>query len=423
MNIWLIKIGEPVPLRENHQRYLRTALIADHLAARGHQVLWWTSTFDHASKSQAFPADQSYRLKDNFEIRFLRTPGYKRHVSVARLRDHLRMEKKLAASMNASPPPDLILSSLPVPSLCFAAARYARAHHVPLIVDIRDLWPDIFWYSSPRPIRWLFSLAMFRMNRHTKEACRSASALVGINRDFVEWGTKKAHRGLSEDDKDFPLAYPRYAFPVPVLRKACAFWRSLGVEKREGVLIVSFIGLISKRTYLDPVLKAASILNEQNRGQFIFVLGGDGDDLPSLRKKYRHLSNVIFSGWINAEQIHTLLQISDIGLNRLWDREDFLKTINNKAIEYMSFGLPVLSSPNRGALHEFLIENGNGLTFEAGNVNQLIGRLHELKQKPSLMKSMALNSKSIYERKFVADTVYAQMARHIEEVARKYGHL
>lgn len=46
MNIWLIQIGEILPLEEKAKK-MRTALLADKLVERGYSVLWWTSAFDH----------------------------------------------------------------------------------------------------------------------------------------------------------------------------------------------------------------------------------------------------------------------------------------------------------------------------------------------------------------------------------------
>ena len=55
-----------------------------------------------------------------------------------------------------------------------------------------------------------------------------------------------------------------------------------------------------------------------------------------------------FPGWVDAAKIFVLMRRSAVGLDPLPDRYDFLATINNKAIEYMSAGLPVISSPDRG---------------------------------------------------------------------------
>jgi len=58
MKIWLVTIGEPVPVHEGvRDRLCRTGYFAHLLANHGHNVVWWTSTFDHFRKKHLFEAD------------------------------------------------------------------------------------------------------------------------------------------------------------------------------------------------------------------------------------------------------------------------------------------------------------------------------------------------------------------------------
>jgi hypothetical protein len=52
MRVWLITVGEPLPLDGPGERMLRTGILAAFLAARGHEVVWWSSSFDHVRKRQ-----------------------------------------------------------------------------------------------------------------------------------------------------------------------------------------------------------------------------------------------------------------------------------------------------------------------------------------------------------------------------------
>jgi glycosyltransferase involved in cell wall biosynthesis len=419
MNIWAIKIGETVPLINARQRCMRTALIAENLARRGHHVLWWTSSFDHARKYHIFAEDHFYRHKENFDIYLIKTPGYKKHISLARLWDHHIMAKRLSKLMQTVPVPDLIISAFPVPRICLAASRFSKTNNIPFVVDIRDLWPDLFWYQFPKTLRWLGKLLMHGMDKTTQEVCREASALIGITPAFVDWGLGKANRDKNEYDRDFPLAYPTNKVQENNIEKARIYWDSLGIEKRTGVFIICYIGTISKKAQIEPILKAASILNKTKPGGFKFVICGDGDDLRRLKRKYHDVPNVVFSGWINSDQIHYLMNISDIGLNNLPNRDDFLATVNNKAIEYMSAGLPVLSSPNQGFLHDLIQENNIGVTFDIKDENQLADSLVMLSEDSTRMKAMSFNSKKVFNEHFVAEEVYSQMAQHIEAIAQQ----
>lgn len=63
MNIWLVTIGEPLPIDEGNYRLLRVGILANLLVKKNHNVIWWTSTFNHIEKKTLFSRynDQSSR--------------------------------------------------------------------------------------------------------------------------------------------------------------------------------------------------------------------------------------------------------------------------------------------------------------------------------------------------------------------------
>src|SRR4051812_12454031 len=52
MRVWLVTVGEPMPEPGADHRLLRTGILSQELARRGHDVTWWASTFDHFSKKE-----------------------------------------------------------------------------------------------------------------------------------------------------------------------------------------------------------------------------------------------------------------------------------------------------------------------------------------------------------------------------------
>lgn len=54
MNIWLLQSSEPMPVVNKEQRLLRTGMMAEKLNKRGHNVIWFSNTFDHFHKKQLY---------------------------------------------------------------------------------------------------------------------------------------------------------------------------------------------------------------------------------------------------------------------------------------------------------------------------------------------------------------------------------
>jgi glycosyltransferase involved in cell wall biosynthesis len=102
----------------------------------------------------------------------------------------------------------------------------------------------------------------------------------------------------------------------------------------------------------------------------------------------------------------------------LLDRYDFLVHINNKAIEYMSAGLPIISCPKRGVLAELLAAERCGWSYDNGDVDGLLKLLASLA--PDELREFSANSARLFCDRFTAEKVYGEMSQYLEEIAKGY---
>src|SRR6516165_8982491 len=143
MRVWVVKTSEMLAEDGNHGRLLRSGMIAQLLDQRGHDVTWWMSTFDHAHRRQRAARDLVRPFGSRGTIRMLRSPGYRRTVSLRRLADHLIWGRRFARAVHALPAPDVILCAYPTIESAWVCTRFGRAKGRPVAVDLRDMWPDI----------------------------------------------------------------------------------------------------------------------------------------------------------------------------------------------------------------------------------------------------------------------------------------
>ena len=93
MKIWLLTIGEPVPFsEENRERLHGSGQFATFLSERGHDVTWWTSTFDHWKKIHYYDKDFKIIKNKQYTIRLLYGGGYRSNASVSRFLDHYKLQ-------------------------------------------------------------------------------------------------------------------------------------------------------------------------------------------------------------------------------------------------------------------------------------------------------------------------------------------
>lgn len=416
MRCWILTVGEPLPIDGSEERRLRSGILASMLADAGHDVTWWTSSFDHWRKTHLTDGHASVRVSPGLRLMLLWGRGYRRNISVERVRDHRDVAAAFERLAPLAPAPDVILASLPTLELSAAAARFAQARRIPVIVDVRDMWPDVMERSAPSWLRPVAPLALRGMRRLARQACRGASAITGHTQAFVDWGLRHANRSPSAWDRDFPFGYEsRRALGTDDLDRSRSFWNERGVHADADQLTVCFAGTVGHGFDFAPVLSAADALALDG---VRFIICGTGDTVEELREAATRLPNATLPGWVTAPQLHALLAMSDIGLAPYRDEVDFRVTIPNKAPEYWSAGLPIATALPSGDLVNLLHDNDCGFSY-AGSAGQLAGGLRRLRDDRATLSRMKAAARRLYDERFRADVVYGGMVRYIEDVARE----
>ncbi|MCX6622750.1 MAG: glycosyltransferase [Acidobacteria bacterium] len=343
MNVWLITVGEQLPIDPGNSRLLRTGTLGRFLCLAGHHVVWWTSTFNHVHKYHRSNCDKRIELDCSLTIRLLHGIGYKRHVSLTRLIDHAMLAQRFLALAQSETKPDLIVASLPTMELAAAACNFGRRVGIPVILDIRDLWPDAFGEVIPLPIRAIVGPVLFGFRQLAKYSCLRAHAIIGPARRYVDWGVTLAGRDRTTWDREFPFAYTS-AVPSPeAIHAAEEFWQHQCISKVNGDFLVCFFGLLGRQFDLKTVIESARIL-QPSHPRIRFVICGTGDHHEFYKDLASGCRNIIFPGWVGAAEIWTLMRMSALGLAPYCSNTLFDDHLPNKPIEYLSANLPVLSS-------------------------------------------------------------------------------
>jgi glycosyltransferase involved in cell wall biosynthesis len=416
MLVWLATIGEPLPVQEGAKdRPHRTGLFARLLAERGHEVVWWTSTYDHFRKKHLFADDHVLKFNERLEIRMLHGCGYGSNVSLARFRDHRQIAHRFAAAAQADPRrPDIIVAALPTIELCLESTRYGKRHGVPVVLDMRDMWPDIFLELLPPILRPLGYLPLASLYRQARAACRDATAITGMTDAFVEWGLRRGGRRRSPLDRSFCFGYVPTLPDAEKLASAEAFWEQQGVPAAASEFNVAFFGTIGRQFNLEPIIETARLLGSTGR-KIRFVLCGSGDRLEHYRSLAAGLNNIMFPGWVGGAEIVALMRRSVIGLAPYRKSLNFTMNIANKPAEYFSGGLPIALSLETGVLHDLLRDRQCGFSY-GDDPRRLVDMLCKLQDDPAAVRRLSANARNVFEERFVAEKVYSEMAAHLERI-------
>lgn len=421
MKIWLITIGEPVPINEvKNDRLHRTGQLATFLSNSGIETTWWTSTFDHWRKFHHFASEKEIILNTNLKIILLNGGGYKSNLSLKRFRDHYKIAKKFFKLSAQIERPDLIIVAYPALELCSKAIKFGKIYSIPVIVDLRDMWPDIFVEVFPSSLQFIIKMVLTPYSLYSKRILKNATSIIGITKEFVKWGLTNGNRQATTWDRSFPFSYASTIPSDDQLVLANEFWDKKLTPELKYDLILICIGTISRTIDFDTLVKTSQEIAKLGSKIKIFVCG-DGEKLEYYKNITMGSNTIEFVGWLDKAKLFIGMQRAQIGIDPMPYRKDFLATINNKAIEYLSSGLPIISSPDEGVLKEFLSTNKCGFSYATGNVQQLLKIIQTIISNKEILKEMSLNSKRIFESFFSNEKVLNDYLVYFKEIHENHN--
>jgi len=388
---------------------MRTALLADELTQRGHSVLWWASAFEHLTKKWVCHSDTDYALGDNFRIVALKGIGYKKNLSLRRFIEHKILARKFRKTIFSKPKPDLIVASIPTYDLAYEAVVFAGCNKIPILVDIRDPWPDIFLEHIPFPLRQIANKFLHRDFFKARSALKYATGLVSMMDILLNWGLAYADRPISSRDAVFYLGYKRVQTSNGNRKIEEIF------QEMSNKFVVSFIGSFAE--YHNPSILIECAAKLEHEKNIHFVLAGDGELMDEIKMKARPLKNVTLTGWLGQSEINALLRHSDIGVCTTKRDSCFFP---NKAFAYFSADLPVISA-FQGDMKEMLEKHKIGMYYSPNDLDGLISSIKELHDNAKLYDVMSKNVRTLFNHRFDADKIYKNYADHIEKIFFEYN--
>jgi glycosyltransferase involved in cell wall biosynthesis len=145
----------------------------------------------------------------------------------------------------------------------------------------------------------------------------------------------------------------------------------------------------------------------------LFYIAGTGEKYETIKSTAGDLSNVFFSGWIDAQKIRALLAEAWAGIVPAKMSDD---TAPNKVFEYLSAGLPLISSLE-GEIADLIQRHRIGVNYKAGDSEGLYQCIKKLSGDTNIRNDMS-HAASFFFKKFGdADRIYDEYANHIEKLA------
>jgi glycosyltransferase involved in cell wall biosynthesis len=290
------------------------------------------------------------------------------------------------------PRPDVIYATSPPLTIAIPALAAAARWRVPLVFEVRDLWPEapiqMGALSDPRMQRWARSLERRAYDR----AARVVALSPGIRDGVVATGVAPEKVALVPNAADLDLFRPDAA-PDP------------------DDFVVSYFGTMGEANDLTAAIDAARLLPDTR-----FVLMGDGKRRAELERSAP--ANVEFPGpAAGKEQVAQLAARSRACLTFFKDVPVLATNSPNKLFDTFAAGRPAVVNMD-GWMRELVEDNDAGVYGPAGDAGELARKLAWLRAHPADAARMGRNARALAEREFGRDELAARVLAVLEEVAR-----
>ncbi len=408
MNIWLTQTGECYPFQGN-VILMRTGLLAKTLIERGHSVVWWGANFYHSERIKLFRGYKEIKESDSFQINLLKGVPYNKNFSLKRYLHHKRLAKEFKIKALGKKLPDIIVTSMPIYDLAYEAVKFANLRNIPVLVDVRDLWPDNIINRLPTYLKELGKLGLFRDFQKTRHALKKCDSIIAVSEGFMRWALQKAGRSKNQNDRVFYLGAQKL-ITEPSSKKNENLEKLLKLTKDKKTFV--FLGTFGRSYELLLLADAARLIFEKGRDDIYFILAGTGEYFDEVTAATNDLKNFCLTGWLKQNEARDLLASAYAGMNPVRSIED---TINNKVMQYFSFGLPIISSLE-GEMVDILDRESLGLSYAPGDLKTLVKNILKLADDLNYRNQMAKNAEAAFKNMFDGKMIYEKYADHIENL-------
>ena len=295
---------------------------------------------------------------------------------------------------------DLIIASSPPLFVGISGMVISKLKRIPMIFDIRDLWPE------------------------------SAKALGEINSTLIISIAKWFETKIYSHSNGFFLAVPGFSnylaeqFPYTKHKIIESLMNGVSQDFLNEVdnvnvdenkqFTVLYSGNIGLAQGLGTVIKTAQILKEY---PIVFQIIGDGVERSKMEKLKKELGllNVVFIDPVPRKKLISFIKSASICLVPLKNNPLFMNAIPSKLLEYMVCGKPVLISV-KGEVEDLMKKSNSGICIEPENEQKLADGVLTYFNDKQLRKKHGINGSDYIRKNFMKEKLIVKSLKNVEKI-------
>ena len=317
----------------------------------GHTTTVFSSSYLHYADENLITGDEAYIVKNYADAIcvFVKTcgyqnSGYKRVINMFQFGVKLPAIAKRYAKENGKP--DVIIASSPHPFTMLAGLKIAKQFGVPCICEVRDFWPEVFFYSGKLKETSLVGKILLAGERYIYTKADGITFLKEGDHTYITDHKWDIEQGGKIDMQK--CIYINNGVDLCMFDQRIKEYPNNDPDFEEGKFTVLYCGTIRPVNNVDLVLNTAKILGSDYK----FLIYGTGNCVDALQKRIHNeqIDNVVLKGFVNNKLVPAILQRASLNLLNYsgtaynWSRGNS----SNKLFEYLASEKPVLSTVKMG---------------------------------------------------------------------------
>jgi glycosyltransferase involved in cell wall biosynthesis len=299
--------------------------------------------------------------------------------------------------------PQILIATSPQFFVAIAGYLISRIKHIPLILEIRDLWPESIVQLGQLKNKYIIN----KLEKIETYLYRKAKTIIVVADTSIKLisakGISKSKIHLIKNGVDLNLFDPSKA-DQDLKRKFNL------IDK----FVISYIGTHGLSHALDKVLETAEILKNEKNIHFLLIgEGAEKQRLVSMSIK-KSLKNVTFLDQINKNKLPYFYNLSDVILVTLRNLPLFQCVIPSKIFEIMAMAKPILLSVDGEARNLVVNEANAGIFVEPENSTLMAQKILNLYNNQINCKKLGKNGYNFVRTYYNRDRLAEEYLRIID---------
>ena len=301
---------------------------------------------------------------------------------------------------------DMIIASSPPLSVAIMGTIIAKKRKIPLILDLRDIWPEAAVSTG-----YIKKGLLYRLAEKWERNCYKQAQKILVNSPAI-FEELKCVKGVSPKKMELVLNGADLEF----------FQKTNNGDKIDeeydikDKFVVLYTGLLGFAQAPEIMIEAAKILKNNKSIVFLIVGGGPLKKNLESRIKNLELKNVILTGQRPRKEMPDFVGRGDICLVPYKNSFTFQKNVPSKMFDYMSSGKPIIINLE-GAASDIIRKAQAGFVVEPENASALAKAIEQLYDNRFLRKKMGDLGKSYAEKYYDKKKISSKLETILKNVA------